>query len=304
MTQKLQRQIVCGMLVIFLSVQAAAAVNKKLPSRTLRTMARVYMTYGNFDRARLMAEKAISTAQASDETESNEMALCLIDLATVYGNLGLLSDADRFFRAGIDLQKKALFDTHPYVAQTYRMLSDVQRRAGQLEKAEQSLAEAVSIMLNHCDLQSKEMSPFILESAKLLEAKGDLPQAQINYQMALEMIHQNYGNRHLLTANVLESMAQCSLMQSDYDKANDYVAKALTIRRQLFGRQNPLMIDTWLTKARICRAQGQLDRSEYYMSKAVASVEKSRNVVTLARVYQEINQIRNDGVMAAAGELN
>ena len=86
------------------------------------------------------------------------------------------------FRSGVQLQKKALFDDHPYVAQTYRMLSDVQRRAGDLDKAEQSLAQAVSIMLNHCDIESKEMSPFILESAKLYAAKGDFEKAQADYR--------------------------------------------------------------------------------------------------------------------------
>ncbi|MBL7214234.1 MAG: tetratricopeptide repeat protein [Phycisphaerae bacterium] len=302
MIQKYRIGIIYGLLiVVLLSLQGIAATknnNKELSTKNLRMMARVYMTVGNYEKARGLAEKAYSVAQKTS-TETGEMALCMIDLATVYGNLGLLSESGRMFQSGIELQKQALFADHPYVAQTYRMLSDVQRRAGDLDKAEQSLSRAVSIMLNHCELQSKEMSPFIFESAKLYSAKGQFQEAQANYQMALDMAEQNYGSRHLMTANILESMAQCSLKRHDFEQADGYISKAMSIQRGLFGRQNPLMVDAFLTKARICRAKGQLDRSEYYLSQATASVEKNRNAITLARVYEKVNQIRNEGIAVA-----
>ena len=300
MAQKYRIGIICTIIVAFLSLQGVAATKntKQLTSRKLRTMARIYMTWGNYDKARGFAEKAYSMAQKTS-AESNEMALCMIDLATVYSNLGLLSDSDRMFQAGIELQKQALFADHPYVAQTYRMLSDVQRRAGDLDNAEQSLSQAVSIMLNHCDIQSKEMAPFIFESAKLFSAKGQYEQAEANYRMALDMAEENYGPRHLMTANILESLAHCDLKQHKFAQADEYISKAMTIQRGLFGRQNPLMVDVLLTKAKICRSQGQIDRSEYYLSQATASVEKSRNAITLARVYEKVNRIRNEGVTVA-----
>ncbi len=268
-------------------------------SRTLRTMARVYMTYGQYDKARVFAEKALDTAHDS-EVETNEMALCLIDSATVYSNLGMFSKSQKMFQEGIELQKQALFDTHPYVAQTYRMLSDVQRRSGDTEQAEESLAKAVSIMLNHCDIQSNEMSPFVLESAKLLVAKGQFQEAQANYLMALDMFREHYGPRHLMTANVLESMAQCSLIQNEFEQADSYISQAITIQRGLFGRQSSMLIDVWLTKARICRARGQLDRSEYYLERVAGSLETCRDFVKLARVHEQINRVRNENLVAAA----
>lgn len=292
-------------LAALMPVQAAAAqsrVDKSMSSRTLRTMARIYMTYGNYEKAQLMAEQACAMTQSA-EIGSSERALCMIDLATVYSGLGRLSESDQMFQAGIEIQKKALFDDHPYVAQSYRMLSDVQRRAGDLGRAEQSLEQAVKIMLNHCDLQSKEMSPFVLESAKLAAAKGDFEQAQAGYRMALDMIEANYGTAHLMTASVLESMAECCLTQQEYDQADTYISRALTIRQQLFGRQHTLMIDTWLTKARICRAKGEMERSEYYLARVTASVEKSRNAITLATVYEKVNRVRSEGVVASAVSL-
>ena len=260
------------------------------------------MTYGDYEKARGLAEKAYHTAQAA-KADNNEVALCMIDLGTVYSNLNMLSEAAKYLESGAALQKQALFDTHPYVAHTYRMLSEVQRRDGQLEKAEQTLSSAVKIMLENCDLQSNEMSPFILESAKLYTAKGDFKKADENYQIALDMVQQTHGQSHLLTANVLESMAECNFLQHEYDKADEYISAAMAIENKLFGRYNPVLVDTWLAKARICRAMGKIDRSEYYLSKVTASVEKSKNVITLAQVYEKVNQIRNEKLYAAAVNL-
>ncbi len=289
-------------LMVLISAVGSAAVNhssKNQSPRTLRTMARVYMTYGEYDKARGFAEKALNTARQAN-VEANEMALCMIDMATVYSNLGMFSESEQMFLSGVQLQKQALFDAHPYVAQTYRMLSDVQRRAGELEQAEQSLAEAVSIMLSHCDIQSNEMSPFVLESAKLLAAKGQFDDAEANYLMALDMIRESYGPRHLMTANVLENMAECCFVQNELDRADGYITEAITIRRGLFGRQNMMLIDVWLTKARICRAQGQSERSEYYLTCASGSVETCKDFVKVAQVYEQINRIRNESSYVAA----
>ncbi|MBC8378209.1 MAG: tetratricopeptide repeat protein [Planctomycetes bacterium] len=307
MTQKYQYKVKIKIisiitLMVLMSAVGSAAVSqspKNRSSRTLRTMARVYMTYGEYGKARGFAEKALNTARQMD-VGANEMALCMIDAATVYSNLGMFSESQQLFLSGIQMQKQALFDTHPYVAQTYRMLSDLQRRAGELEQAEQSLASAVSIMLNHCDIQSNEMSPFVLESAKLLAAKGEFEYADANYRMALDMIRQNYGPRHLMTANVLENIAQCCFVQNELERADAYINEAITIRRGLFGRQNMMLVDVWLTKARICRAQGQLERSEYYLTNAAGSIETCKDFVKVARIHEQISRVRNENAYVAA----
>jgi tetratricopeptide (TPR) repeat protein len=183
-------------------------------------MARAYMAFGKYEKAHVLAERALAQAKQK-KTEDGEMALCLIDLGTVYGYEGLFSQAAAKFEAGVELQKKALFETHPYVAHTLRMLSDIYRRQDNLQQAEEVLrmlsdiyrrqdnlqqaeevlSEAVTIMLDNCDLHSKEMAPFILESAKLQFAKGYSEQALTNYRIALDIYEQDYGSQHLMTAN-------------------------------------------------------------------------------------------------------
>lgn len=277
---------------------SAKTSDKDISTKTLRSIARTYMAFGKYEKAHLLAEKALSKA-IDEKAEDGEMALCLIDMGTVYGYEGQLSQAAKKFEAGVKFQKKALFETHPYVAHTLRMLGDIYLRQGDLEQAEAVLSQAVTIMLDNCDLNSKEMAPFILESAKLQFAKGQSEQALANYQAALDIYEQSYGSQHLMTANVLEDMALLYMAQKDIDQAGQLMSESLAIKSKIYGRYNSSLIDSWLTMARICKYQGQPERCEYYLAKSTETASESRNAITMARVYQQANQIRKEGVVAS-----
>jgi len=277
--------------------------DKQMSTKTLRSMARAYMAFGKYEKAHTFAAQALRQGR-SQTTDTGEMALCLIDMGTVCSYEGLLTQARRRLEEGVELQKKALFDDHPYVAHTLRMLSDVCLRQGDLEQAETVLSQAIGIMLNHCDLQSKEMAPFILESANLQFGKGDLQEAYDNYQTALDIYEQSYGSRHLMTANVLEKIAQLHIVRHDIEQAGQMMSQSLKIKTRIYGRYHPMLIDSWLSMARLYKLQGQTERCEYYLAKSTETVSNTRNAVTMARVYEQVNQIRKQGLIAAAISVN
>ena len=286
------------LLAVFFSTATAKSKDNELSTKTLRSMARAYMAFGKYEKAHVLAERALKQAK-SEKVDGGEMALCLIDLGTVYGYEGLLSEAAEKLESGVEFQKKALFEKHPYVAHTLRMLSDIYRRQNHMEQAEVVLSQAVKIMLDNCDLHSKEMAPFILESAKLQFAKGQMEQAIANYQAALDIYEQNYGFGHLMTANVLEDMAHFYMAQKDTERAAGLMSESLAIKNRIFGRYHSSLIDSWLTMARICKYQGQMERCEYYLAKSTETASQTRNVFTMARVYEQANQIRKGGLVAS-----
>lgn len=268
-------------------------------SKTLRSMARAYMAFAKYDKALAYAERALE--QAHNQTvDTAELAMCMIDLGTVYSYKGLLKEAQDKFERGVQLQKKALFNDHPYVAHTLRMLSDVQRRRGNLVQAEKTLTEAIQIMLSNCDLQSKEMAPFIVEAATLQFANGELEKARSNYAMALDLYESMYGANHLVTANLQEDYAKLLIAGREYAKADELLSKSLSVKTRIFGRYHMSLVDGWLAKANLCRIQGKAEQCEYYLAKSTATAAESRNVVTIARIYEKVNQIRAGGVAVSA----
>ena len=300
---KLKTFFIVLLLGVLVSVAPAGRRDKQMSTKTLRSMARAYMAFGKYEKAHTVAAQALQRAR-SQSTDHGEMALCLIDMGTVCSYEGLLTQARERLEEGVEFQKKALFDDHPYVAHTLRMLSDVCLRLGDLERAETVLSQAVGIMLNHCDLQSKEMAPFILESANLQLGKGNLKRASDNYQAALDIYEQSYGSQHLMTANVLEKMARLHIVRNDTQKADSLMSQSLKIKTRIYGRYHPQLIDGWLAMARLCKQQGQSERCEYYLAKSTETVSNTRNAVTMARVYEQVNQIRKQVLVASAISAN
>lgn len=276
----------------------AEARERQLSTKRLRSMSRAYMAFGKYDKAHVLAQRALEQSRSKD-VEIEEAALCLIDMGTVCGYQGNLKQARYYLLRGVELQKEALFDDHPYVAHTLRMLSDVYRREQNLEMSEEILSQSIQIMLNHCDLQSKEMSPFILESAKLQFAKGQLQDALNNFQTALDLYEQNYGFNHLMTANVLENIAELNIELGDINRANQIMSRSLAIKTKIFGRYNPMLIDSWLQMARICKYQGKIERCEYYLAKSTETSSQTHDIVKMTKVYEQVKQIRKSGLVAS-----
>jgi len=290
--------------VLLLNGSVSAKVNsKQLSTKTLRSMARAYMAFGKYEKAHTLAGKAVQQAQA-EGVERGELALCMIDMGTVCSYEGSLSRARNYLEKGVSLQQEALSKDHPYVAQTLRLLSDVYRQQGDLKESERVLSNAVRIMLDHCDVESKEMAPFILEAGNLKYEQGQLDIALDNYQKALDIYTQSYGSNHLMTANVLEKMARLYLVKNEPGQAGSFMQESLKIKNHIYGRYHPQLIDSWLEMARICRYQGQRERCEYYLAKSKEIASQSRNAITMARIYKEIEQIRTEGFVAAAVSTN
>lgn len=300
---KLKTVFIALLLGALVGVAPAGRRDKQMSTKTLRSMARAYMAFGKYEKAHTLAAKALQQGR-SQATDTGEMALCLIDMGTVCSYEGLLTQARQRLEEGVELQKEALFDDHPYVAHTLRMLSDVCLRQGDLVQAETVLSQAVGIMLNHCDLRSKEMAPFILESANLQFGKGDLEEANDNYLAALDIYEQSYGSQHLMTANVLEKMAQLQIVRNDTEEAGRLMSESLKVKTRIYGRFHPQLIDSWLAMARLYKQQGQTERCEYYLAKSTETVSNTRNAVTMAQVYEQVNQIRKQGLVASAIAVN
>ena len=300
---KLKTAITVLLLIVLASPVYADRRDRQLSTKALRSMARAYIAFGKYEKAHTLAVQAVRRGR-SQKTDIGEMALCLIDMGTVCSYEGLLTQAHRRLEEGVELQKKALFDEHPYVAHTLRMLSNVYIREGDLGQAEIALSQAIGVMLNHCDLQSKEMAPFIFEAANLQFSKGDFDKAYDNYQTTLDIYEQTYGLQHLMTANVLEKMAQLHIVRHDAEKSQRLMSRSLKIKTRIYGRYHPQLIDSWLAMARLCKQQGQTERCEYYLAKSTETVSNTQNAIAMARVYEQVNQIRRQSLVASAVIVN
>ena len=99
-------------------------------------------------------------------------------------------------------------------------------------------------------------------------------------------------------------MAQLHIARDDMQEADWLMSESLRIKTRIYGRYHPRLIDSWLSMARLYKQQGQSERCEYYLAKSTEMVSSTRNAVTMARVYEQVNQIREQGLVASAIIVN
>jgi tetratricopeptide (TPR) repeat protein len=257
---------------------------------TLRSMARIYMAYGEYAKAQRLAEEALIQARKQDASNT-ELATCLIDLGTLYSLQGRLSEAEEMCNLGLQLQKKTLFDEHPYIAQTLRTLSTIYRRQERFGKAKKALDDAIGIVQHRHKRQDEEMAPFHVDMAKLLFAEGKLAEAERYYNKAIAGIKATYGVDHLYTANVFAGMAELYELQGKYTEAEGLIKKALTIQEKMYGPEHHLLISSLLTGSRISKATGDYKQAQKYINKAINAAEKTGTALSTAELHEHAARI-------------
>ena len=161
-------------------------------------------------------------------------------------------------------------------------------------------SEAFSVMLAQTHIQSREMSPFLIESAKLAAAAGRFKESRKTFQTAQQMILVSYGGDHLYTAQAMQGAAEAAMACGDFQDAREQIARSIQLQERFFGDRSQLLIAGWLVRARIERACGASGESEAYLKKAIAAAQQNRNVVTLARVHEQAGAIRAEGIYTAS----
>jgi len=258
--------------------------DKQLSSTALRSMARIFMTYGRYEEAQVFAQKALSkTSRQPDNPE--ELALCLIDLATVYSFQNQLEPACRLYCRGLEVQKSCLWENHPAIAHTLRLLAGVYRKQQDFESAQAALNEGIALMLNVHQPDDKELIPFNLESARILADQQYFAPAREYFIQAVEKLTQTLGPNHLYTANIMAELAELDIRGADYLSAEQLLDKSLAVQEKIFGA-GPMTTPTLLSQAKLYQQMGRTSEATEKIREAVLSAGKGGDIIAMAKVRQ------------------
>ena len=258
-------------------------------------MARVYMAYGEYEKAKPLVEQALALAKKTSISDY-EMAMCLIDTACLYKNQNKLENAEKLCKQGLELQQKLLYENHPYIAYTLGILSSIHREQGELYEAESALEKAAIIMRDHHAEDDYAMVSLKMDIAKLLVVQGNLVEAESHYSHVLSVINEQNPN-HFYKASVLENMAELYLMQGKYDKAELQIDQVLSMKEKIYGSKHYFLVPALFIKACIEREKRNYATSEKFIHRALATVETSGNITRIVEVQQLAEEIRADKFM-------
>ena len=261
-------------LVFSVSIGSAPAkpVGRANSCSSLRSMARVYMASGGYEKAQPFLEKALHLAKETNAPDS-EISACMLDLAYLYKNQGRLAEAETTCLSGLELQGKAYSESHPYIAYTLRILSEIYQKQARYQKAVETLERALTIVRGYSLEEDQELAPFKVDMARLLAAQGDYVKAESYYTGAMVSIENNYGPDHLYTTKVLCSMAALYVLQQRYTEAEELISRVLPIQQRIYGPDHRFLVPVWLVKSSIYEAQGDFANTKALLEKSLNSLE-------------------------------
>jgi tetratricopeptide (TPR) repeat protein len=251
---------------------SAAPAQKAYSSGALRSMARVYVACGNYEKARPLLERALNFAKNTNVSDKEKCA-CMIDMAYLYKNQGSFAQAETMCLQGLQLQQEVNGQNHPYVAYTLRILSEIYMMQARYREAINTLEQALTIMRKFTLEDDQELAPFKVDMARLLAREGDYEKAESCFKNVIPSIENNFGPDHLYTAKVYSSVASLYAQQGRYAEAEELIAKALPIEERVYGPYNHLLIPTWLLRSKIYEANGDLLNAKVFLEKSLAVIE-------------------------------
>ncbi len=266
--------IFCISIVLSLGIvnASAAPAQRAYSSGSLRSMARVYMACGSYEKAQPLLERALNLAKKTNTADS-EMCACMIDLAYLYKNQGNMAEAETMCLQGLEMQQKVNGRNHPYVAYTLRILSEIYGRQARYDEAVGTLEQALTIMRGFTLEEDQDLAPFKVDMARLLAARGDYEKAESYFKNAIASIENSFGPDHLYTAKVYSSMASLYAQRGRYAEAEELIARALPIQERVHGPNHHLLIPVWLVKSRIYEAKGDLLNAKVFLEKSLGAVK-------------------------------
>ena len=130
----------------------------------------------------------------------------------------------------------------------------------------------------------------IFQQCQKLYLEGDYPGALSVGQKALEVATQQYGEKHIYRAMVLNQLAMIYRKQANYSQAERIYLESIEIQESTYGESGLEISQTLNNLGVLYRELGRFDDAEACYLRALAIREKnlSPNSLELANVYQNL----------------
>ena len=237
---------------------------------TLRSVARVYMAYGYYEKARPLIERAVELSESQGLSDQAK-GLCLADLAYLYREQGDLWRAEDACLSAIGYMRNSASDPGGiYLSNSLRILSRIYGDQGVYDEARAVLYEAIEIVLRADENNVQAVAPFVVDLGCLYADEGCVNTALEYYTIAFDLLKSTYGLNHLYTASVQLDIADIYVAHERYEEAFAMVSAGLRTYREVYGTDHRSMAKGWVTLAKIHQAEGDVERAAEFTQRVEA----------------------------------
>ncbi|RPI17295.1 MAG: tetratricopeptide repeat protein [Ignavibacteriae bacterium] len=213
-------------------------INNSLYASALNNLANVYNETGNFEKAGILLEKAISIIKNIKGENDSEYARSINNLANLYSRLGKYTEAIPLHLQTIETFKKRFGEWHPKIAVSYNNLANVYGQTGEYEKACVLLEKAMDIREKSFGNNNPLYAASVHNLANVYAVQKQFTKAIELYKKAGEIIKNTLGENHSEYAQNLTNLANVFIETGNLTDAFNYYDIAVNIKKKVFGRDS------------------------------------------------------------------
>lgn len=169
--------------------------------------------------------------------------------------------------------RELLGDEHPYVAQARVNYGSALRGAGRLEQAEQELRTGAD-MIVAMDGENPKVGIAIGLHARVLSELQRYPEAEQQYQRALQILRTHHGTEHPMTARLETGYAAHLLNQQKTADALALLQQVIPVLTDSLGAGSEYTALAQLLAARASEQLGQSEVAHNYLQQALAVLQQ------------------------------
>jgi tetratricopeptide (TPR) repeat protein len=217
-------------MVLFVFGTDAASHAQDIEWETLNDEVLSLDRQGLYDRAIVVAKKALQVAVHADGPNHLNVAQSLNILALLYCNRGQYVDAEPLFKRSLAIRERNLGPDHPDIATSLNNLALLYCNQGQYAIAEPLFKRSLVIMDKTLGPDHPDVAIILNNLARLYVDQGEYTQADPLYKRSLAIMEKTLGPDHPDIATILENMAVLYRNTGREKAADEFENRAASIR--------------------------------------------------------------------------
>jgi len=219
-------------------------------------------------------DRALVYFRASD-TPPKTLAMALNNRGLLLSDDGQFAAAEKSLSESLAIYRRAVGDNHVYTGQAWYALAQNSFNAGHVAAARDQIANALKIERVVLDPQNPTIADTLSMQGQILEASGDLPQAERSLREAVATYRKAFGGPHYYIGIAEIYLALIQSKRGDTRGALATLADAKHNYDVGYGKLHPNHGDLLVNRAKVLARAGRMAEARANCAQGVAILQKT-----------------------------
>jgi tetratricopeptide (TPR) repeat protein len=212
--------------------------------------------------------------QWSQLLEDSDATWSFTSLGLVAQGQSLWAEAQKWFKACLQMTEKRWGADHPHTASSLNNLAGLYESMGRYPEAEPLYVRSLSINEPQLGVDHPHTATSLNNLAGLYRAMGRYPEAEPLYVRSLSIWEQQLGVDHPNTASSLNNLALLYYAMGRYPEAEPLYVRSLAIREQKLGAEHPYTASSLNNLAELYKTMGRYQEAEPLYVRSLSIYER------------------------------